>query len=278
METAAGFVQQLAEDLNRGDLELPVFPDSIVRIQQALRSEEVEVDEIVQLISSDPALAARVLHLANSAALRGRAEILDVRQAVLRIGNRLVQSSVIAFALRQAERNQDLTVEARTELKRIREESIELAARCRVIAKTFTRINADEALLAGLLSVLGQLYIFTKAQDFGHIGRTELNAILAEWHPAIAKAIAESWQLSEEMVRALELQHDTHPPLGESASLTEVLSAARLFLAHETTGQALMGADYPILQRLGIATKDEESVTLDQYAEAIDAIRGGLTG
>lgn len=278
MQTAAGFVQQLAGDLNKGDLELPMFPDSVIRIQQAFQVEEVDVDEIIRIISSDPALAARVLELSNSAALRAASEISDVRQAVIRMGDKLVQSSVIAFALRQAERNEGLSEESRKALKEIWEESVELAARCYVIAKKFTKLSADEALLTGLLSVIGRLYIFLKAQEHGVVDYSELEAIVADWHPAISKAIAESWDMSEELVNALETQLDTDPPLRESASLAEVLSAARLILHHSVSGEPLVASEYPLLQRLGIANHDEDAVTLDGYADAIDVIRQGLRG
>lgn len=278
MQTAAVFVQQLAGDLNKGNLELPMFPDSVVRIQQAFQVEEVDVDVIVQIISSDPALAARVLQLTNSAAIRGASEITDVRQAVIRMGNKLVQSSVISFALRQVERNEGLSKESRRALKDIWEESVELAARCYVIAKKFTKISGDEALLTGLLSVLGRLYIFMKSQDYGDLDYTELETILADWHPAIAKAIAEDWEMSEELVNALETQLDPDPPLRETASLAEVLSAARLIFQSTTSGEPLAASEYPLLQRLGIADHNEESVTLDDYAEAIDEIRRGLKG
>ena len=278
MQTAAGFVQQLAEDLNKGNLELPMFPDSVVRIQQTFQAEEVDIDEIIRIISSDPALAARVLQLSNSAAIRATSEIADVRQAVIRMGNKLVQSSVVAFALRQAERNEGLSEESRTALKEIWEESVELAARCYVIAKKFTKINADEALLTGLLSVIGRLYIFMKSQEYGVIDYAELETILTDWHPAIGKAIAESWDMSEELVNALETQLDTDPPLRESASLAEVLSAARLILQYNTLGNPLDAGEYPLLQRLGIAGHNESSVTLDDHAEAIDEIRQGLRG
>ncbi len=278
MQTAAGFVQQLAEDLNKGNLELPMFPDSVVRIQKAFQSEEVKIDEIIRIISSDPALAARVLQLSNSATIRAASEIADVRQAVIRMGNKLVQSSVVAFALRQAERNEGLSEESRAALKEIWEESVELAARCYVITKKFTKLNADEALLTGLLSVLGRLYIFMKSQEYGGIEYAELEIILADWHPAISKAIAESWGMSEDLVNALETQLDTDPPLLESASLAEVLAAARLILQHNTSGSPLEAREYPLLQRLGIANQDESSVTLDSHAEAIDEIRQGLRG
>lgn len=278
MQTAAGFVQQLAGDLNKDNLELPMFPDSVVRIQQAFQVEEVDIAEIVRIISSDPALAARVLQLANSAAMGGTVEISDVRQAVVRLGNKLVQSSAVAFALRQAERNEGLSRESRAVLKAIWEESVELAARCYVIARQYTKINANEALLTGLLSVIGRLYIFLKSEEYGAMDYAELEVILADWHPAIAKAIAESWDMSDELVNALESQLDTDPPLQESASLAEVLSAARLIFHYNTSGDPLDAGEYPLLQRLGIAAHNETSVTLDDHAETIEKICKGLRG
>ena len=84
--------------------------------------------------------------------------------------------------------------------------------------------------------------------------------------------------MSEELVNALETQLETNPPLMESASLAEVLSAARVILQYSQSGEALQAAEYPLLQRLGIANHDESGVTLDEHAEAIDAIRQGLRG
>lgn len=278
MQTAANFVQQLAQDLTEGDLELPVFPDSVIRIQQAFRASEVDIDEIVTIISSDPAIAARVLQLTNSAALRGAAEITEVREAVIRMGHQLVQSSVVAFALRQAERNESLSAESQAELKIIWEESVDLAASCYVIARNYTKLSANEALLTGLLSVIGRLYIFLKAQEYEGMGYAELEPILRDWHPTISKAIAESWGMSDELTNALESQLDQDPPLQESATLAEVLSAARLLHASKATGMALAASDYPLLQRLGIADHDESAVTLDQHADALDGIRRGLRG
>jgi HD-like signal output (HDOD) protein len=155
---------------------------------------------------------------------------------------------------------------------------VERAARSYVIAKNFTKLNADEALLAGLLSVIGRLYIFMKSQEYGAIGYAEMETILADWHPAIAKAIAESWDMSEELASALEMQLDTDPPLQEKASLAEVLSAAGLILKYNASGTPLVAREYPLLLRLGIAAHDETSVTLDDHAEAIDEIRKGLKG
>lgn len=276
MQTAASFVQQLAGDLNRGNLELPMFSGTAVRIQKAFQVEHVDIDEVVRLISSDPAIAARVLELANSAAIRGNVQISDLRQAVVRMGDKLVQSSVLTFALRQVERNLGLSEEAKTALRGIWIESVELAARCHVIAKEFTKLNANEALLTGLLSVVGRLYIMLKLDEIQIEADAALEQVLADWHPAISKAIAESWNMSGQLVEALEQQLDTDPPVQEQATLTEVLCTARLFLEYEKSGEPLVASDYPLLQRLGVADHGESSASLEDYAEALDNIRQGL--
>ncbi len=276
MQTAASFVEQLAGDLNKGDLELPMFSGTAVRIQRAFQVDEVDIEEIVRLISSDPAIAARVLELANSAAIRGASQITDIQQAVVRMGDKLVQSSVLAFALKQVERNGGLSEASKTALRTLWVESVELAARCYVIAKEFTKLSPNEALLAGLLSVVGRLYIHLKSQEQGLDIDDALEAVLADWHPAISKAIGESWNMSDELVTALELQLETDPPLQEQATLAEVLCAARLVLEYETSGQPLEGGDYPLLQRLGIANHGDASVSLAEHAETLDGIRKGL--
>ena len=276
MQTAAGFVEGLAADLNKGDLELPMFSGTAVRIQKTFQDEDVNIDEIVRLISSDPAIAARVLELANSAAVRGNTQITDLRQAVIRMGDKLVQGSVMTFALRQVEKNDRLSEGSKAKLRGIWIESVEMAARSYVIAKEFTKLNANEALLTGLLSVVGRLYILLKAQECGVEDDVELDQVLADWHPAISKAIGESWNMSDELVNALEHQLETDPPLQENATLAEVLCAARLILQHDSADEALIASEYPLFQRLGIADHDDTSVALAEHAEALDNIRQGL--
>lgn len=275
--TPADFVQMLAKDLTNNDLELPTFPDAVVRIQQAFQKDETSANEIVRIISSDPALAATVIKIANSAAVRtSSTEIVDVRKAVVQMGFKLIQSCAISFALRQLERNEGLSDEARDALKNIWTESVELAARSYVIAKHYSKLNAEEAMLAGLLSVLGRLYIFMKSIDYPDITYSDLDEILREWHPVIAKAIAETWGMSEDLAHALENQLHTDLPVEEKPTLAEVLISARLIYQHELAEQPIDGTLFPILQRLGICSADDDSVSLDEHRPKIDNIKSAL--
>ena len=275
--TAADFVQMLATDLTNNDLELPTFPDAVVRIQQAFQKDDVNANEIVRIISSDPALAATVIKIANSAAVRtSSTEIVDVRKAVVQMGFKLIQSCAISFALRQLERNEGLSEEARTALKDIWTESVELASRCYVVAKHYTKLNAEECMLAGLLSVLGRLYIFMKSIEFPDITYSELDEVLKEWHPAIAKAIAETWGMSDELAHALENQLETDPPVEENATIAEVLISARIIYQHVISEQTLDGTVFPLLQRIGVCSASDDAVSFDEHQPQIDNIKNAL--
>ena len=65
----AEFTRQIARGA-RGRLpELPSFPESRLRVRQALSRDDVAIDEVVRIVSAEPSLSVRLLQLANSAAL-----------------------------------------------------------------------------------------------------------------------------------------------------------------------------------------------------------------
>src|SRR5262245_55877431 len=99
---AFAFVQALAAELSTGKVELPSFPDIAMRVRQVLADEGVSPEKVVRVVGSEPALAARLLQLANSAALNfsGKA-VTDLRTAVNRMGFNMVRSAAIAFAMSQ---------------------------------------------------------------------------------------------------------------------------------------------------------------------------------
>lgn len=280
-EATALFIERLAQDLNDKRLELPAFPDSVIRIQQAVQDRNKDVDDIVDILSSDPALAARLLQLANSAAMRtGGGEISDVRTAILRLGLKLVSSVAASFAMRQLQRNESYSADDREQLEVLWHRSLDVAAICRVLTKNFTKINADEALLTGLLHVLGRLYVFMRAQDAVGLSSEELDAISNDWHTAIAKAITEKWGLSEELATAMEQQEDYDVKFRGPITLSEILLCAKAL--NQARGQEqqtpLVAAQCPSLERVGLVSDTETPVLFKQYEDEVNLIRNALAG
>ena len=96
---ALAFLQQLAREVSEGSIDLPCFPDVVVRISLALADANTNADKIVIIVGAEPRLAARILQTANSAAFNTSGKILtDLRSAITRLGHQLVQSAAMAYA------------------------------------------------------------------------------------------------------------------------------------------------------------------------------------
>ncbi|MEO8315525.1 MAG: HDOD domain-containing protein, partial [Pseudomonadota bacterium] len=66
---AFAFVQSLALEMSAGKIEIPSFPDVAVRIRKVLADDNCDAGQVAKIVSAEPAMAARLLQVANSAAL-----------------------------------------------------------------------------------------------------------------------------------------------------------------------------------------------------------------
>jgi HD-like signal output (HDOD) protein len=188
------------------------------------------VDQLVRIVGSEPALAARMLKMANSAALnRSGKSVGDLRTAINRMGYNMVRSAAISFAMAQIRKGSKLkAIEA--DLKRLWEEATHVAALAFVIAKKRSAVNPDEAMLAGLLHGIGKLYILTRAESHPELFAEpeSMLQLLRDWHSSIGKAIMENWEFPEAMVEAVALHEDTMRAHEGPPDLTDVLTVGAM--------------------------------------------------
>ncbi len=222
--TALQFLRSLAAEVSRGTVNLPCFPDVVIRIREALADPDASLAQTVKILGAEPRLAARLLQAANSAAYNHSGKpVTDLRAAITRLGHRAVQSSAMAFAVQQLRLAPALRAIAKP-LNLLWEESISVASICQVIARR-THVNPDEAFLTGLLHGIGRLYIMVRA--VGKQNTLYANASFVEmvegWHPAIGKAVLENWGFAEAMSDAVGLQADYGHAGRFAADLTDIL-------------------------------------------------------
>lgn len=159
------FVQDLARELSSGRIELPSFPDVAIRVQRVLADEDVRPESVVRIVGSEPALAAWVLRMSNSAAMSAGRQITDLRSAITRLGFNVVRSAAVSFAMSQLTRAEDLKG-LEEELKLLWRRSTLVASMSSVVARRFSTVNPDTAMLAGLLHGIGRLYILVRSRNF----------------------------------------------------------------------------------------------------------------
>ena len=183
---AFAFVQALAGELSKGKVDLPSFPDIALRVRKVLGDEEVTQEQVVRVVGSEPALAARLMQIANSAALNFSGKpIRSCAAAINRMGHNMVRSAAIAFAMSQLKKVDSLKGLEKP-LDDLWKSSAAVAAMSHAVAKRYSKINPDTGMLAGLLHGIGKLYILTRSNKHPALfaDATAYNQIVRDWHSA----------------------------------------------------------------------------------------------
>ena len=229
------FLQKLATEVSKGTIDLPCFPDVVVRISHALADPNATSDKVVTIVGAEPRLAARILQTANSAAFNSSGKPLnDLRSAITRLGQQMVQSTAMSYAMQQMKNEASLRSIAQP-LNELWNKSIAVASICRLVA-TRTKVPADEAFLTGLLHGIGKLYIMARAVSAtdGLGSAQSWMELLSGWQAPIGKAVLQSWGFAEEMCEAVGDQDDVDRRWKHEAKLVDVLIAS-LVLADALT-------------------------------------------
>ncbi len=277
-DASFAFVQDLAAELNSGKVELPSFPDIALRVRQVLGDEQVRPEQVVRVISSEPALAAQLLRIANSAALNQGKPLKDLRTAVTRMGFNLVRSAAISFAMAQLKKVEALKG-LEQPLDQLWQRSAAIAAMSYVVAKRYGHINPDTAMLAGVLHGIGQLYILTRSARHPQLfaDRAAMLAITRDWSAPIAKALLENWKMPAEIIAAVSEYEDharehTGPP-----DLVDILTVSSLLAVFKQWPESieLNLHNVTACKRLGMDQAAYEKLIEESNSE-IDALHDAL--
>ncbi|MFH0943621.1 MAG: HDOD domain-containing protein [Planctomycetota bacterium] len=81
-------------------VSLDPLPDTVTRLAEIISRPDVDLREVVEVVSYDPALTTRIIHSSNSALRGGRVEVSTVKDAVVRLGSGVVLSFAIASSVK----------------------------------------------------------------------------------------------------------------------------------------------------------------------------------
>ena len=230
----AALVAKLEHSLAGGSLELPSLPEVALKIRRALADENVSVTEIARLLGSDPALAARTLRIANSAMFyRGSRPITSLNGAVSQLGYKMVRNVALSFAAQQAFIGYG-SRSLREIVSAVWRHSVHTAVVAHMLARVRTKLNADEAFLAGLLHELGKLYILMHAKENVELLASDqgFQSVLAAWHPRLGRAVMEAWELSPELAAAVGDHESCSLTAPDPPTMTAIVAVANYLVEH----------------------------------------------
>jgi len=239
-------VEELASQVEKAVLEqvagarfdLPVLPRIAVRAFAVLRKPEFNLAEVADLIETDPLMAARLVHLANSVAFATVSRLESVRACVARLGAREVSFFLMESAARQLIESHDVCIARLCD--GLWEHSLAVALLCYDLVEALPGIDPEAAYLAGLLHDIGRPVLAGMLLDAESrlLGRRVDHWILpSRWLDIVLRcerrvglSVAGAWNLPAPVAEAIEFCEGFDPSqpfrLANVVWLANVLAAA----------------------------------------------------
>ncbi|GIX46368.1 MAG: hypothetical protein KatS3mg131_0579 [Candidatus Tectimicrobiota bacterium] len=214
--------------------KLPKLPSYAYELATRLEDGNIEVQEVVNLIQRDPALASFVLKTVNSAYYNLPEKITSVYHAVVFLGYSAVSQLVLTQALGSL-------VPREPAFDALYDHSLLISVLAHDIARLTKASNPLTASTIGLLHAVGELVLLLLQKK--HHGAAELLTLVDE--ASVGASLLQAWQLPERIYRVIEEQHTPAfaPPVSLSHAFKE--DAAILYLAHLCHDRLLQQAETP---------------------------------
>ncbi|RXF00572.1 HDOD domain-containing protein [Pseudoalteromonas sp. PS5] len=210
MSTENALLTILTDRINNDTLVLPTLPEIAVRVRQAADDPEINLMQMADVISHDPALAARMIKVANSAFMGRTVKVNTLNQAVTRIGLRQIKNIATAMAMEQLFVSNNKLI--KTYMDKAWQKTLKVA--CQAITtmdfylrvNKHTSLNRDTITLASLVFNIGVLPILTEAERHPEVfaNPSFLAHAIQKLGGKIGGAIMREWEFTDEFVEVAE--------------------------------------------------------------------------
>ncbi|MDX2495456.1 MAG: HDOD domain-containing protein [Desulfuromusa sp.] len=208
--------------------DLPPMPAVAVKVLELLNDPNVKYEKLGAAISSDPAVSARMLKVANSAFYSMKRQIKTLDHAIAIVGERTLRSLVLAASLEGMNKSYGLLE------KMLWEDSMGCAIGCRILARKFASADPEEAFLAGLFRHLGKIVMNYSDPDAYRslvemaysdgVSTSELEGRFFPYaHAVVGAAVLDKWHFARSLVMSTMHHEDLIISLDEEENAEALL-------------------------------------------------------
>jgi len=271
-------LDHIRSELDANRLVLPTLPDIALKVKDAVRNEDKSAKELADMIMTDVALSSQIIRVVNSPVYRGAAEINNIQMAVARLGNNTIRTLVTSLVVKQMFRSSSKLLESL--FRKIWEQSVNVSAISRALCAFVPHLNADEAMLAGLIHQIGKLPLLMLAENIPEFrdSPTRMEKLLEKAHPAVGKLIMNSWDFPENLKPVASEYINFRYDSGPKADYVDVVQVAFL--------QSIVGTGHPACRvdcsavpsfaKLGFST-GTEILEIEGISDEIEIARSMLS-
>ncbi len=251
----AEVVDAIRADLDADCLLMPTLPDVALRVGRAMNDETSDVKQVAAAVQTDPAMAAKLIRVANSAFYGASAAPRTCADAVRRLGFKTTYKLVLCFALREVFVSNSPLMEAR--MRALWRHSVKVAAYCFALAKQAPLFDAEQALLCGLVHDIGVVSLisyvarYPVTADGGEI----LERLEHDFRGEISAMILRRWRFPGELATcAEEAEHWLREHEDPTPDYCDLLVTAQVLSCRGTEQAAQLPAlgSMPAVRKLGL--------------------------
>ncbi|HEX5804140.1 MAG TPA: HDOD domain-containing protein [Azospira sp.] len=244
---------KMLEDIARelaGDVSFPTCFDVALQLRNKLRDPDASLRDIARVVRLEPLVSAKILRVANSAAYNPMGkQVTEIEAALNRVGINLARTVALAVAMDQLLQSKGLADFADIS-QGLWTHTLQTTAAARVLARRLTRINPEDALLAGLVHDLGAFYMLYRAAQYEElrIRPDTVKYLIAQWHESIGESLLTALGLPEMIVEATRDHDQPRGFIATPRNLADIVYVANVMAGgiqewsrlHDE-GEALMG-------------------------------------
>ena len=205
-------VAALARQLREDGSSLPTIAPIALEVQRLIGTPECGVDEVLEVVEKDPAIAAAILKLANSSRYSPPSPIKTLRTACLRLGNGRILALASEALLRDLFALGSGPVQQMTAA--LWRHTVVKATGARAVAARVGSSRPDELQVAVMLCDLGELALLQMAAR-AHSGvdwsceslQRSFARGVHEHHELVSSLLLRSWQLEPSLVELARHHH-----------------------------------------------------------------------
>ena len=274
---------ELYEAYTNDALKLPSLPDIAIRIREAVDAPYVTAQEVERIVTADPAVAARLIQVANSPAYAGAAHVETCKGAVTRLGFAATREFVTSMVLKQVFKTTSAMLKKK--IYELWQHSTYVAAISYQLARVLGGFSPDRALLSGLVHDIGALPVLAVIESHSqsaNLSPEGLTACINGLQGQVGAMVLRHWAFPDDLVTvALEAEdwERAAKPTGShgEADYCDLVLIAQLF--------SFMGtphiAKYPSISAvpafgrlmLGKLSPEETLTTLDDARHDIEDLK-----
>ncbi len=219
--------------------ELPPMPHVVSKVMDLLSDADSQMSDMVKVLSSDPALVARLIRVSNSALYGRGQETTSLNQAVVRLGGNTVRSLVMAASMKSLFPLDKTNVGVWGQA--LWQHSLECGLAARRVAQFSGYSDPEEAFVAGVLHDIGKVVILlNKPDEFRLILKrqaaakesfaTAERAVLGFDHTDVGELLLAKWQMPGNLQVCV--KHHHYPSEADQDNPLPYIIAAGNFLSH----------------------------------------------